>query len=109
MTVDLNARFDRTLSFYGGSNRKSSVTHLAGLVSVGVPRFLGLPFDRHAVFERLQNATGSTHNLHVLLNAACDLYISFAGDACSHFDEANFVVVLDNIDALLRLRFLTAG
>src|SRR6185369_10393809 len=105
MTVDLNARFDRTLSFYGGSNRQSSVTHLAGLVSVNVPRFLRLPFDRHAVFERLQNSTRSTHDLHVFLHAARDLDVGFARDAGGHFDEANLVgLTVDYKNAFLRFR-----
>src|SRR6185369_6730217 len=106
-TISLDTtRFDRNLWVDRGSNRQSSVAHLAGLVSVNVPRFLSLPLDRHAVFECLQNATWTTHDFHVLLHAAGDLDIGFTCDARGHFDEANLVrLAVDYKNAFLRFRF----
>src|SRR5215213_3431639 len=107
MPVDFNARFDCSLSFWR-SNRKSSVAHLAALVSICVARLLGLTLDRHSILERLQHATGPTHDLHVWFNAAGDLDIRLTGDAGCHFDESD-LVAFEQVNTLLRFRLLTPG
>src|SRR5215204_1442806 len=107
MPVDLNARFDCSLSFWR-SHCKSSVAHLAALVSICVTRFLGLTFDCHSILERLQYATGPTHDLHVFFNAAADLDIGFTGNSGGHFDEPD-LVTFDQVNAFLRFRFVTTG
>src|SRR4029079_8414358 len=101
--VDLDARRGHTLR---RSNRKRSVTHLAGLVSIGVARLLRLTLDCHAVLQRLQHATWTTHDLHLWLHTARHFDVSFTRDSRGHFNESN-LVSFDDIDALLRLRFLT--
>src|SRR5215212_9398013 len=105
MPNDLYARLGHTLRL---SKRKSSVTHLARLVSVAVARFLGLTFDGHAVFKRLQHATWPTYDLHLWLNTTGDLDISLARDTGGDFDEPD-LVFFKHVNTLLRLRLLAHG
>src|SRR6185295_387228 len=102
MPVDLDARRGHTLR---RSNRKRSVTHLAGLVSIGVARLLRLTLDCHTVLQRLQHATWATHDLHMLLHTTRDFDVSLTGDSCGHFNESN-LVTLDDVNALLCFRFV---
>src|SRR3569623_1805277 len=102
MPVDLDARRGHTLR---RSYRKSSVTHLAGLVSISVARLLRLTLDCHTVFQRLQHATWPTNDFHFRLHTARDFDVSFTRDSGRHFDESN-LVTLDDINALLCLWFL---
>src|SRR5215207_968773 len=81
---------------------------LASLVSVRIAGFFSLTFDCHSILERLQHATWPTHDLHAWLNTARYFDIGFARNARGDFNEPH-LVILENVNTLLRFRFLTIG